>query len=42
VTEHINLRKRLRNHTITLNEEEVQEGDRVVEETLVEEEVEEE
>jgi hypothetical protein len=42
VTEHINLRTRLRNHTITQNEEEVHEGDRVVEETLLEEEAEEE
>jgi hypothetical protein len=39
VTEHISLRTRLRNHTITQNEEEVHEGDIVVEETLLEEEV---
>ena len=37
MTEHISLRMRLRNHTITWNEEEVHEGDRVVEETLLEE-----
>jgi hypothetical protein len=42
VTDHIILRKRLRNHTITQNEEEVHEGDRVEEETLLEEEAEEE
>ena len=42
MTEHINLRTRLRNLTITQNEEEVHEGDRVVEETLLEEEAEEE
>jgi hypothetical protein len=33
---------RLRNHTITQNEEEVHEGDKVVEETLLVEEAEEE
>jgi hypothetical protein len=42
VTKHISLRTRMRNHTITQNEEEVHEGDRVVEETLLEEEAEEE
>jgi hypothetical protein len=42
MTEHISLRMRLRNHTITQNEEEVLEKDRVVEETLLEEEAEEE
>jgi hypothetical protein len=40
--ENIGLRTRLRNHTITRNEEEVHEEDRMVEETLLEEEVEEE
>jgi hypothetical protein len=42
VTKHINLGMRLRNHTITRNEEEVPGKDMVVEETLLEEEVEEE
>jgi hypothetical protein len=42
MTEHISLRMRLRNHTITQNEEEVHEEDRMVEETLLEEEAEEE
>jgi hypothetical protein len=42
MTEDINLRMRLRNHIITQNEEEFHEGDRVVEENLLEEEVEEE
>jgi hypothetical protein len=40
--EHINLRMRLKNHTITWKEEEVPEKDRVVEEILPEEEEEEE
>ena len=40
VTEHISLRMRLRNHTITQNEEEVHEEDKMVEETLLEEEAE--
>jgi hypothetical protein len=42
MTEHISLRMRLRNHTITWNEEEVPGKDKVVEETLLEEEAEEE
>jgi hypothetical protein len=42
MTKHISLRTRLRNHTITQNEEEVHEGDTMVEETLLEEEAEEE
>jgi hypothetical protein len=42
VTEHISLRMRLREYTITQNEEEFHEGDRVVDETLLEEEAEEE
>jgi hypothetical protein len=42
VIEHINLRMRIRNHTITQNKEEVHEEDRMVEETLLEEEAEEE
>jgi hypothetical protein len=42
MTEHISLRRRLRNHTITQNEEEFLGKDRVVEETLLEEEAEEE
>jgi hypothetical protein len=42
MTEHISLRTRLRNHTITHNEEEVHEGDKMVEETLLDEEAEEE
>jgi hypothetical protein len=42
MTEHISLRTRLRNHTITQDKEEVHEGDRVVEETLLEEEAEDE
>jgi hypothetical protein len=42
VTEHISLRMRLRNHTITQNEEEFHEGEKVVEETLLEEGAEEE
>ena len=42
MTEHSSLRTRLGNHTITQNEEEFHEGDRVVEENLLEEEVEEE
>ena len=40
--ERTSLRMRLRTHTITRNEEEVIEKDRVVEETLLEEEAEEE
>jgi hypothetical protein len=42
MTEHTSLRMRLRNHTITRNEEEVPEEDKMVEETLLEEEAEEE
>jgi hypothetical protein len=42
VIEHISLRTRLRNHTVTQKEEEVPEKDRVVEEILPEEEEEEE
>jgi hypothetical protein len=42
VTKHISLRMRLKNHTITWKEEEFHEGDRMVEETLLEEEVEDE
>ena len=42
MTEHISLRMRLRNHTITRNKEEVHEEDIMVEETLLEEEAEEE
>jgi hypothetical protein len=42
MTKHISLRTRLRNHTITRNEEEVHEEDRMVEETLLEEEAEKE
>jgi hypothetical protein len=42
MTEHISLRMRLRNQKITQNEEEVHEGYRVVEETLLEEEAKEE
>jgi hypothetical protein len=42
MTKHISRRTRLRNHTITQNEEEVHEEDKMVEETLLEEEAEEE
>ena len=42
MTEHISLRMRLRNHTITQNKEEFPEEDRMVEETLLEEEAKEE
>jgi hypothetical protein len=42
VKEHINLRMRLRNHTVTQKEEEAPKKDRLVEETLLEEEAEEE
>jgi hypothetical protein len=42
MTEHINLRMRMRNHTITQNEEEFHEEDGMVEETLLEEEAKEE
>jgi hypothetical protein len=42
MTECTSPRMRLRNHTITQNKEEVPEKDRVVEETLLEEEAEEE
>jgi hypothetical protein len=42
MTKHISIRMRLRNHTITQNEEEVLEEDKMVEENLLEEEAEEE
>jgi hypothetical protein len=42
VTEQISLRMRLGNHTIIRNEEEVHDKDKVVEETFLEEEAEEE
>jgi hypothetical protein len=42
MTKHISLRMRLRNHTITRTKQKVHEGDRMVEETLLEEEAEEE
>jgi hypothetical protein len=42
MTKHINLKTRLRNHTITWKEEKILEEDRVVEEILLEEEEEEE
>ena len=42
MTGNISLRTRLRKHTITRNEEEVHEEDRMVEETLLGEEAEEE
>jgi hypothetical protein len=40
--EHISLRMRLRDHTITQKKEEVHEGDKMMEETILEEEAEEE
>ena len=42
MTEHISLRTRLRNHTVTQREQEVPEKDRAVEEILPKEEEEEE
>ena len=42
MTNDISLRTRLRNHTITQNEEEVLEKERVMEENILEEEAEEE
>jgi hypothetical protein len=38
VTRHIKPKMRLRNHTVTQKEEEVPEGDKMVEEVLLEEE----
>jgi hypothetical protein len=42
MTEHISLRTKMKNHTVTRKEEEVLEEDRVVEEVILEEEEEEE